>query len=700
MLRVTANSTRTSARLRPRLAHVRHGHQTRATPTAAGGMPPPLAGIRILDLTRVLAGPTATMLLADLGADVVKVEEVARGDDTPAAHLPPESAYFLAVNRNKRSMTVNFKTPAGLEIVCKLVARADVLVENFVSGKLATMGLGWEDCKQINPRLVYASITGYGQTGPYCTAAGYDVIIEGEAGLMHMYVPDRPPCKVGVAATDIATGLYAHGAIMAALISRQQTGQGVWIDCNLFETQIAGLANIGSNYLIAGQEAGRHGTAHPSIAPYQVFPCKDGFVMIGAGNDKQFAKLAAVLDTPALAGDTRFATNAARVANREELVRAISDALLQRERAYWLERFTGRGAVPFGPINNIQQTFEHPQAVARQVTVDVDVPSSSGEDQARGTGRVVHGEKMKVRMAPPWLSQHTNEVLEELGYSEERIAELRRQVYASCYIWQYARSARVVIGLVPDDVITAYGQALSIQIVVQSLGVVLVSLGASLVDHPSVYTPPCPPTIQRPLEPRPPAPIVPVAAATAVPKSSSPTSATPRGTSRPPLQSTPSAEENASAAQPERETVDMDIFSQILELDEDDTHEFSKEMVTEYFSQASSTFLEMDKALTDRKLPQLSALGHFLKGSSAALGLSKVQASCEKMQNYGELRDEGAGKDLSDEQALEKIDALLRNIKVEYADAEKFLKKWYADHGDSFEVPAAPPAADKTDAKP
>ncbi|KAG5338326.1 hypothetical protein C0989_007447, partial [Termitomyces sp. Mn162] len=281
------------------------------------------------------------MLLADLGADVIKVEEISKGDDTrtwnpPAApivpsapvessHLPPESAYFLAINRNKRSMTVNFKTPEGLEIMHRLIKKSDVLVENFTSGKLATMGLGYEDCKKLNPRLIYASITGEGIP-----------CVTGE--------PDRPPSKVGVAATDIATGLYAHGAILAALLSRQQTGKGVWIDCNLFETQIAGLTNIASNYLIAGQEASRHGTAHTSVVPYQVFPCRDGFLMIGAGNNKQFKLLAEkILDNPALVTDPRFATNEARVANRAELINIITDALQKQDRAHWIERFTGLG---------------------------------------------------------------------------------------------------------------------------------------------------------------------------------------------------------------------------------------------------------------------------------------------------------------------------------------------------------------------
>lgn len=405
------------------------------------GISPPLKGIRILDLTRVLAGPTATMLLADLGADVIKVEEITRGDDTrswnpPSApladdapnastHLPPESAYFLAVNRNKRSITVNFKTPQGLEIIRELVKRSDILVENFVSGKLASLGLGWEDCKKINERLIYASITGYGQTGPYREAAGYDVIIEAEAGLMHITgEPDRPPCKVGVAATDIATGLYAHGAIMAGLLSRQQTGKGVWIDCNLFETQIAGLANIASNYLIASKEASRHGTAHPSVVPYQVFKCKEGFLMIGAGNNKQFRLLAEkVLEDPSLATDPKFIDNNARVKNRTELVQVITNKLMEHDRDYWLKKFTGLG-IPFGPINNIQQTFEHPQAVARQVTVEVEHPRA-GKIKLVAPAVSYNGQKMPVNRPPPWLSEHTEEVLEELGYSAEETAALR-----------------------------------------------------------------------------------------------------------------------------------------------------------------------------------------------------------------------------------------------------------------------------------
>ncbi|KAF8630970.1 hypothetical protein AX17_005326 [Amanita inopinata Kibby_2008] len=307
----------------------------------------------------------------------------------------------------------------------KLVERSDVLVENFISGKLASMGLGYEDCQKINPKLIYASITGYGQTGPYREAAGYDVIIEGEAGLMHITgEPDRSPSKVGVAVTDISTGLYAHGAIMAALLSRQQTGKGVWIDCSLFESQIAGLANIASNYLIAGQEAGRHGTAHPSIVPYQVFPCRDGYLMIGAGNNKQFKILVEkVLDMPNLAADARFSSNEARVKNRAELVGIISDVLEEHDRNYWLDRFKGLG-VPYGPINNIQQTFEHPQAVARQVTVEIE-HARAGKIKMVAPAVTYNGQRMAVRLPPPWLSEHTEEVMGELGYTAKQIGELR-----------------------------------------------------------------------------------------------------------------------------------------------------------------------------------------------------------------------------------------------------------------------------------
>ncbi|GJJ14621.1 hypothetical protein Clacol_008887, partial [Clathrus columnatus] len=343
------------------------------------------------------------------------------------SHLPPESAYFLSVNRNKRSITVNFKEPEGLKVMQDLIKDADVLVENFVTGKLAKMGLGWEDCKKINPRLIYTSITGYGQTGPYAEQAGYDVIIEAEAGLMHITgEPDGLPVKVGVAVTDIACGLYAHGAIMAALISRQQTGQGTFIDCSLFDSQVAGLANIASNYLVAGMEASRFGTAHPSIVPYQVFKCKDSYLMIGAANNRQFGILVTqILDLPELATNTKFIAPSDRVKNRVELIEMIENRLMEETREYWLEKFKGQG-VPFGPINNIQQTFEHPQAVARNLVTEVQHPRIG---KIKMVAPAVHynGERMPITRPPPWHSQHTREVLREIGYTNEQMDVLQKK---------------------------------------------------------------------------------------------------------------------------------------------------------------------------------------------------------------------------------------------------------------------------------
>ncbi|KAN0066549.1 hypothetical protein ACQY0O_000643 [Thecaphora frezii] len=412
-------------------------------------IPPPLQGIRILDLTRVLAGPYCTMLLADLGADVIKVEHPKGGDDTrtwgpPFAEpdpsvpvkappgkedywssLPPESAYFLSVNRSKRSITVDLKSTEGKEILYKLAERADVVVENYLPGKLASMGLGYEDFKRVKPDIIYASLTGYGQTGPYSGNAGYDVIVAADAGLMHITgEPDRPPVKVGVALTDLTTGLYVHGAIMAALIGRAKTGQGVHIDVTLFESQIASLVNIASNYLIAGQEASRHGDSHPSIAPYQTFSAADGRIMVGAGNDGQFKYLCSILGRPELAESELYSTNRMRVANRATLIPLLDELFSRQPVQHWIDAIGGR--IPAAPIRNIRGTFdEHPQAKARQVVTRIEHPRA-GPIKILSPAVTYGKGKMKVTRPPPVLGQHTDEVLEkELGMSKKEVEQLR-----------------------------------------------------------------------------------------------------------------------------------------------------------------------------------------------------------------------------------------------------------------------------------
>lgn len=398
----------------------------------------PLEGIRVLDLTRVLAGPYCTMMLGDLGADVVKVENPNGGDDTRAWGPPfadnkdtsdlshGESAYFLCVNRNKKSVTVNMKSEGGRQLIHDLVKESDILVENYLPGKLEKMGLGYKELSKINPKLIYASITGYGQTGPFANRPGYDVIIEAEAGLMHITgEPEGTPVKVGVAITDLTTGLYAHSAILAALIQRGTTGKGQHIDCSLIESQVASLANIASNYLIGGQEAKRMGTSHPSIVPYQVLPTKNSFVMIGAGNDGQFAKLCHRMGLEHLLEDPKYKRNSDRVKHRKELIRLLEDRLEQEDTSYWLEKLTGAG-FPFAPINNIEQTFQHPQIVARGLVHEV-------EHERAGTIKMV-GPPVKfseaetsIRLAPPLLGAHTNEILTDvLGYSKEKVDKLKQ----------------------------------------------------------------------------------------------------------------------------------------------------------------------------------------------------------------------------------------------------------------------------------
>ncbi|XP_046569855.1 succinate--hydroxymethylglutarate CoA-transferase-like [Haliotis rubra] len=388
----------------------------------------PLEGIRILDLTRVLAGPYCTMLFADLGADVIKVERPGAGDDTRSWGPPfkgTESAYFLSVNRNKKSIGVDLKTPKGAEIVKQLAGSCDVLIENYLPGKLGEMGLGYDDMKALVPRLVYCSISGYGQTGPYRSRAGYDVIASGVGGLMNITGPrDGDPCKVGVAMTDLSTGLYAFGATMVALHHRQQTGCGQYIDCNLLSTQVASLVNIASNYLNAGVEGKRHGTAHESIVPYQAFKTKDGeYMLVGAGNDKQFQLLCKRMDLPELLEDERFQQNKVRVANRDVLLPLIANRFETKTSSQWMQVLEGSG-IPYGPVNNMQEVFSDPQVVHNGMIQEVQHPTAG---TIRFPGPAVRYSLSQTVMPrpPPTLGQHTQEVLQGiLGYSDMQLKQL------------------------------------------------------------------------------------------------------------------------------------------------------------------------------------------------------------------------------------------------------------------------------------
>ncbi|XP_054419875.1 succinate--hydroxymethylglutarate CoA-transferase isoform X3 [Pteronotus mesoamericanus] len=327
----------------------------------------PLEGVKILDLTRVLAGPFATMNLGDLGAEVIKVERPGAGDDTRTWGPPfvgTESTYFLSVNRNKKSIAVNIKNPKGVKIIKELAAVCDVFVENFIPGKLSAMGLGYEDIDKIAPHIIYCSITGYGQTGPLSQRAGYDAVASAVSGLMHITGPeDGDPVRPGVAMTDLATGLYAYGAIMAGLIQRYRTGKGLFIDCNLLSSQVACLTQVAANYLIVQKEAERWGTAHGSIVPYQAFKTKDGYLVVGAGNNQQFATVCKILNLPELIDDCKYKTNHLRVQNRKELIKILSARFEEEMTNKWLHLFEG-SRVPYGPINNMKNVFAEPQSFA------------------------------------------------------------------------------------------------------------------------------------------------------------------------------------------------------------------------------------------------------------------------------------------------------------------------------------------------
>ncbi|XP_072306489.1 succinate--hydroxymethylglutarate CoA-transferase [Eucyclogobius newberryi] len=387
----------------------------------------PLDGVRVLDLTRVLAGPFATMLLGDLGAEVIKVEKPGSGDDTRAWGPPfvgSESVYFLSVNRNKKSVAVNMKHPQGAKVIRELACVSDVLLENFLPGKLSEMGLGPEQLRAANPRLIYCSITGYGQNGPAALKPGYDSILSAVSGMMHITGPeDGEPVRPGVAMTDLATGLYAHGAVMAALLQRHKTGTGSHIDCNLLCSQVSCLSHIAANFLISGKEAKRWGTAHESIVPYQGFRTSDGHIVVAAGNDLQFVRVCQVLGLERLTLELKYKTNKLRVQNRAELLPLLSQRFAQEATCDWLKRFEASG-VPVGPINSVQQIFSDPQVKHNDLIQNMEHPTA-GAISVPGPAVRYSSFLPLSPTPPPLIGQHTVSVLTgSLRYSQKEVTSL------------------------------------------------------------------------------------------------------------------------------------------------------------------------------------------------------------------------------------------------------------------------------------
>ncbi len=411
---------------------------TNATSSTAGTTGA-LTGLRVLDLTRVLAGPWCTQTLADLGADVIKIERPGAGDDTrhwgppyacdPNGKETREAAYFLAVNRNKRSVTLDIASPEGQALVRQLVPQCDVLVENYKVGDMARYGLDPDSLSALNPGLVYCSITGFGQTGPYAPRAGYDFIVQGMAGFMSVTgerddLPGGGPQKAGVAIADLATGAHAVIAILAALRHRDRTGEGQHIDMSLLDVQVSLMANMASNYLATDRAPKRWGNAHPNIVPYQAFQVSDGWVIVACGNDHQFGKLVEAGGRRELAFDARFSTNPARVRHRDELVAELEPMMRQRSRSDWIATLEAIG-VPCGPINDLADVFADPQVIAREMRLDLPHPTA-GQVSVPASALKLSATPVSYRSAPPLLGQHTEEVLKELaGQSDADLAALK-----------------------------------------------------------------------------------------------------------------------------------------------------------------------------------------------------------------------------------------------------------------------------------
>ncbi len=386
-----------------------------------------LSDIKIIDLSRVLAGPYCTQMLADYGANVIKIEQPGTGDTT-RTWAPPfvgdQSAYFLCANRNKRSLTLNLKSPEGVAILKQLLHDADVLVENFTPGTMQDLGLAYDTLKAEFPRLIYCSISGYGQTGPYRERPGFDFAIQAEGGIMSITGPvDGEPSKVGVPIADITTGLFATNAIMAALHYRDRAGVGQHIDVALLDSQIAWLANVAHNYLADGTTPKRYGTAHPNVVPYQGFATSDGNIALAAGNDAQFKRVCDAIGLPELANDPKYKGNVGRVTNRNTLIPKLQAVFKTQSTDYWLETLQAAN-VPISPINDIPTALNNEQVLARHMVQEVADPKL-GKIKVLGPVAKLSATPATVRTAPPRLGEHSNEVLAELGYSPAQIEQLR-----------------------------------------------------------------------------------------------------------------------------------------------------------------------------------------------------------------------------------------------------------------------------------
>lgn len=399
--------------------------------------PGPLRNIRVLDLTRILAGPTGTQILGDLGAEVIKIERPEGGDDTRQWGPPflkdkdgndsEQSSYFLAANRNKQSVAIDIAKPEGQALIKDLVASCDILIENFKVGGLAKYGLAYEQLKDEFPKLIYCSITGFGQTGPYAKRPGYDYLVQGMGGMMSLTgEPDGEPMKVGVGIADVVCGMYGVIGILAALNHRQLTGEGQHVDMSLLDTQVSWLVNEGMNYLVSGNLPTRLGNAHPNIVPYQLFPTSDGHFILAVGNDGQFARFCNFAQMDGVANDERFRTNPDRLRNRDALVEIIRAVTLKHSSAHWIEGLEGCN-VPSGPVNDLDQVFSDPQVVERQMKISMNYENSeSGDVDLIGSPIKMSGSPVSYRRPPPGVGEHTAQVLtSDLGLSDEDLKRLQ-----------------------------------------------------------------------------------------------------------------------------------------------------------------------------------------------------------------------------------------------------------------------------------